>query len=130
MPRQRRSFRFYDPSSRTHGPYELTPSNLQRVPRSPGVYLLVRFYEDGSHRIVYVGRHFRDVGARLSVYKHGPRQTHFYFKTTGNKVDTYLTECDEFHRYGGKRGLLNMAHPNRPKGYDGPKCSSRSCPCR
>lgn len=98
----------YKNGSGARGPFKLTATNLNRVPRSPGVYFLVRFYDDGSHHVVYVGRHFRDVGARLGVYKHGPRQTHFYFKPTRNKEDTYLTECAEFHRYGGCQATLKL----------------------
>lgn len=125
-----KSFSRYKSASRARGPFPLTPEHISRVPRSAGIYFLVKFYDDGSHHVIYVGRHFRDVAGRLSEYQHGRRQTHFYYKTTGNKVDTYLTECEEFHRYGGASGLRNMAHPNRPKGYDGPKCTSVRCRCR
>lgn len=124
-----KAFSPYKAASSARGPFPLTPRHINRVPQTAGVYFLVRFYDDGSHHVIYVGRHFRNVRGRLAAYKHGHRQTHFYFKTTGNKVDTYLTECEEFHRYGGASGLRNRVHPNRPKGYDGPKCSKVKCGC-
>lgn len=126
-----KTFNPYTTDSRMDGgPHALTHAEIRRhVPPRRGVYLLLSVGDDGEWKVTYVGRHFRNIAGRLAEHVGEHDYTGFYFRETSDRTDTFLTECEEFHRYGGIAHLDNEVHPSRPKEYNGPLCSRDGCNC-
>lgn len=104
----------YDTRSDMVGPLALDASTIDALPPRLGYYLLADRHR-GTFVVKYVGRtDERILADRLD--EHVGTYSYFYYDIAGYELDSFLRECEEFHRYGGTRNLDNQAHPARPKG--------------
>jgi hypothetical protein len=55
------------------------------------------------------------------------KATYFYYGLLKTEEDTFVAECQEFHRYGKIKHLNNRIHPAKPPGSSLPICSELGC---
>ena len=125
-------FRAFDGASRGGRLHRLTEANAERFAWGLcGVYWILSEI-DGDLVVTYVGRSRSNICDRLLKRVNESDYSHFRLRETANELTAFHAECREFHRYGGTRGLDNIAHPPRPAGHRGrgSMCCVRGCPLR
>lgn len=115
----------YNPQSKMNGPYALTRDSVSRVVPSGkiGTYLLASYgktmFGTDAVFIEYVGR---SLDLRDRLLEHVPeRYLLLYFKELATESSAYLSECEDYHRYGGTSCLDNEVHPAKPS-IVSPRC--------
>lgn len=126
-----KEYYYYQGGSDMSGPYPLTGLGLAAsglAEGQPGVYLLMAKAQGGKLIVCYVGRSDDDLYSRLQDHVTEGEYVAFYYRECEDEDDAYLSECEEFHRYGKVQHLDNEMHPDRPDFRDDlPVCSELGC---
>ena len=94
-----------------------------------GNYQLGCLDEDGSFRVLYVGRTTDGIRKRLSCHiGKFPDVTHFACSVSNSEKMAYEQECIDYHHFKEEMGtaIYNEIHPARPAGTDYP-CPVEDC---
>lgn len=111
-------------------PLELTKDVVRgNVPNIKGNYLFLKKV-DSKYYVKYVGRSDKDnlqneIDQQMDTYR-ANGCTHFTYKSADTVREAYETECEEYHKYGGKEKLNNRYHPDEPDGHKYP-CPVEGC---
>jgi hypothetical protein len=104
-------------SLRMHGPYDLTPEDIDRfvTPHTPGVFAVGYTRESGAFVVGYIGRDDSDLRSALRAQE--PDETaRFKWMESASAMAAFDTQCELYHEFGGPDSLENEEHPARPKG--------------
>ncbi len=115
-----------------HGPYDFNSKTIDEVitNQSPGNYILGYVNSQDAFIAQYVDRSDLDVKnelkARLSSFKYKK----FKFSYADSPKAAFEKDCRHYHEFGGKEGLHNEKHPDRPDGmyWNCPSCKIYDSP--
>lgn len=104
------------PSLNMQGPYQLSPTEIDRVvpKENIGNYALGYTRGDEVFIVRYVGRSDSCVNSRLKHWE--GKYAQFKWSSAQSVRAAFEKECKNFHDFGGLEALDNERHPDSPNG--------------